>query len=102
MSRCTDKIAVVTGAGHRRGHRAPSRRGGAAVAVVDLSAERAQGSVDAVFAQIVADFGTLHTLVNNVGVTRDGLFFKMPKSDWDTGLQVNLTSAPSCAQAAQK
>ncbi|MHA4778842.1 3-oxoacyl-ACP reductase FabG [Streptomyces sp. MSC1_001] len=127
MSRFTDRIAVVTGAaqgiGAATAHRLAEE--GAAVAVVDLSAERAQGTVDAieakggtaraygcdvadheaveaVFAQIAADFGTLHILVNNAGVTRDGLFFKMPKSDWDTVLAVNLTSAYNCAQAAQK
>ncbi|WP_411077586.1 3-oxoacyl-ACP reductase FabG [Streptomyces sp. cmx-10-25] len=127
MSRFTDKIAVVTGAaqgiGAATAHRLAEE--GAAVAVVDLSAERAQGTVDAieakggtaraygcdvadheaveaVFAQIAADFGTLHILVNNAGVTRDGLFFKMPRNDWDTVLAVNLTSAYNCAQAAQK
>ncbi|MFB7025805.1 MULTISPECIES: 3-oxoacyl-ACP reductase FabG [unclassified Streptomyces] len=127
MSRFTDKIAVVTGAaqgiGAATAHRLAEE--GAAVAVVDLSAERAQDTVDAikakggtaraygcdvadheaveaVFAQIAADFGTLHILVNNAGVTRDGLFFKMPRNDWDTVLAVNLTSAYNCAQAAQK
>ncbi|MFB8000250.1 3-oxoacyl-ACP reductase FabG [Streptomyces sp. NPDC056002] len=127
MSRFTDKIAVVTGAaqgiGAATAHRLAEE--GAAVAVVDLTAERAQGTADAinakggtaraygcdvadheaveaVFAQIAADFGTLHILVNNAGITRDGLFFKMSKNDWDTVLAVNLTSAYNCAQAAQK
>ncbi|MEU2235151.1 3-oxoacyl-ACP reductase FabG [Streptomyces vietnamensis] len=127
MSRFTDKIAVVTGAaqgiGAATAHRLAEE--GAAIAVVDLSADRAQATVDAItarggkaraygcdvsdygaveatFEQIVADFGTLHILVNNAGITRDNLFFKMPKSDWDTVLAVNLTSAYNCSQVAQR
>ncbi|MFI6445755.1 3-oxoacyl-ACP reductase FabG [Kitasatospora sp. NPDC050543] len=126
MSRFTGKVAVVTGAAQGIGAATAQRLAeeGATVAVVDLTAERAQATVDAitakggtaraygcdvadheaveaVFAQVVADLGALHILVNNAGITRDNLFFKMPKPDWDAVLAVNLTSAFNCSQAAQ-
>lgn len=37
--------------------------------------------------------GGVDILVNNAGITRDGLFVRMTDDDWDTVLQVNLTSA---------
>ncbi|MGP3999360.1 3-oxoacyl-ACP reductase FabG [Streptomyces sp. 8N706] len=126
MSRFTDKVAVVTGAAQGIGAATARRLAeeGAAVAVVDLTAERGEAvaaqirekggtaraygcdvadldAVEVVFARIVEELGGLHILVNNAGITRDNLFFKMPKADWDTVLTVNLTSAFNCAQAAQ-
>ncbi|MFC9328246.1 3-oxoacyl-ACP reductase FabG [Kitasatospora sp. NPDC057015] len=126
MSRFSDRVAVVTGAAQGIGAATALRLAeeGAAVAVVDLTAERAQATVDAitakggtaraygcdvadheaveaVFARVVEELGGLHILVNNAGITRDNLFFRMPKADWDAVLSVNLTSAFNCAQAAQ-
>lgn len=37
--------------------------------------------------------GGFHILVNNAGITRDGLSFRMPEDDWNAVLQVNLTGA---------
>ena len=37
--------------------------------------------------------GGFHVLVNNAGITRDGLSFRMPQEDWDSVLRVNLTGA---------
>lgn len=127
MSRFAGKVAVVTGAAQGIGAAIAGRLAeeGAAVAVIDLTADRAQATVDAigakggiaraygcdvadqaaveaVFEQVVAELGGLHILVNNAGVTRDNLFFKMSAEDWNTVLTVNVTSAFHCSQAAQK
>jgi len=41
-------------------------------------------------------------LVNNAGVLRDNLLFKMTESDWDTVMNVHLRGAFLCSRAAQK
>lgn len=41
----------------------------------------------------LAESGGFDVLVNNAGITRDGLSFRMKKSDWDDVLRVNLTAA---------
>jgi 3-oxoacyl-[acyl-carrier protein] reductase len=46
--------------------------------------------------------GPLDILVNNAGVTRDGLFMRLKDEDWDTVLEVNLTSAFRLSRAAVK
>lgn len=43
--------------------------------------------------QIVADFGSIDVLVNNAGITKDGLMLKMTEAQWDAVLTVNLKSA---------
>lgn len=43
--------------------------------------------------QITDDFGTVHILVNNAGVTRDGLLMRMKEEDWNTVLDTNLKGA---------
>jgi 3-oxoacyl-[acyl-carrier protein] reductase len=42
---------------------------------------------------ILTEAGAAHVLVNNAGITRDGLVFRMPTADWDAVLRANLTSA---------
>ena len=42
---------------------------------------------------IVAEAGGVDVLVNNAGITRDGLIFRMPTADWEEVLRANLTSA---------
>lgn len=44
-------------------------------------------------AKIKADFGTVHILVNNAGITRDGLVAMMKEDDFDTVLNTNLKGA---------
>lgn len=44
-------------------------------------------------AQIKADFGTVHLLVNNAGITRDGLLAMMKEEDYDAVLDTNLKGA---------
>ncbi len=41
----------------------------------------------------LAEAGGFDVLVNNAGITRDGLSFRMKKEDWDDVLRINLTSA---------
>ncbi len=43
--------------------------------------------------QVMADFGRIDTLVNNAGITRDGLMLRMEESQWDAVINVNLKSA---------
>lgn len=127
MTRFADRVAVVTGAaqgiGAATAHRLAAE--GAAVAVVDLDEARSQAVADEITAaggravgvgcdvtdpaavaamtdQVVHAYGGLHVLVNNAGITRDDLLFKMPLAHWETVLTTNLTSMFLCCQAAQR
>jgi len=51
---------------------------------------------------IVADFGTLHIVVNNAGITKDGLLMRMTEENWDEVLNVNLKSVFNVTKAASK
>ena len=44
-------------------------------------------------AQILEDFGQIDALVNNAGITRDGLFIRMPEENWTAVINTNLNSA---------
>lgn len=59
-----------------------------------------RASCDKAVADIVAKEGHLDLLVNNAGVTRDGLLMRMKPEDWDLVLNVNLTGAFSLTQCA--
>jgi 3-oxoacyl-[acyl-carrier protein] reductase len=74
-------------------------RGGRAVAVTaDVADEAAAG--DAV-AEVSAVLGPVTVLVNNAGILRDNLLFKMSVDDWDSVLDVHLRSAFLLTRAAQ-
>lgn len=51
---------------------------------------------------IVEDFGTLDIVVNNAGITKDGLLMRMSEENWDDVLQVNLKSIFNTTKAASK
>lgn len=51
---------------------------------------------------VVTAFGSLEVLVNNAGVTRDGLLIRMKDEDWDTVLRTNLDAAFYTSRAAVK
>src|SRR4051812_6757570 len=44
------------------------------------------------FQKVKADLGPIDVLVNNAGITRDGMFRKMTRADWDAVIETNLTS----------
>lgn len=45
-----------------------------------------------VFGEIVKEFGTVEILVQNAGITRDGLLMRMKEADWDSVIDINLKS----------
>ena len=127
MGRLSGRTAVVTGAARGIGAAEAIRlaQDGANVAVLDLSAEACRETVEAIeatgaealavacdvsnaeqvdkaFEEIAERFGGVHILVNNAGLLRDNLSFKMSESDWDTVLDVHLKGSFLCSRAAQK
>jgi len=74
--------------------------GGRALAVgVDVSGT---AQVTAAFEKIVAELGRPQVLVNNAGILRDNLLFKMTDDDWDAVMNVHLRGAFLMSRAAQK
>jgi 3-oxoacyl-[acyl-carrier protein] reductase len=127
MSDAAQRVAVVTG-GARGIGAAVARRlaaDGLAVAVLDLKEGDSGATVDAITAaggkalavgadvsdagqvkaavDAVADrLGPPAVLVNNAGVLRDNLLFKMSEDDWDTVMGVHLRGAFLMSRAVQK
>jgi 3-oxoacyl-[acyl-carrier protein] reductase len=131
MGRFDGRVAVVTGAARGIGFGIAGRFAdeGASVAVLDLDegqataaagrlstgsgdgAQRHLGigcdvsdaaSATAAVDRVAAELGALHILVNNAGVTRDNLLFKMSDDDWDLVIGVHLRGAFLMTRAAQK
>ncbi len=74
--------------------------GGTALAVgADVSNPEA---VEAAVAKIVAELGEPTVLVNNAGIIRDNLLFKMTVDDWDSVMAVHLRGAFLLSKACQK
>jgi 3-oxoacyl-[acyl-carrier protein] reductase len=121
------RIAIVTGSARGIGAGTAKRLAadGMAVAVLDLNEadgaqtvaeiEKAGGKAIAVGAdvsssdqvsaaveKVAADLGEPTVLVNNAGVTRDNLLFKMSEADWDTVMNVHLKGAFLMTRATQK
>jgi len=123
MAGVQDRVALVTGGAQGIGEAIGARLAadGAKVALLDLNAEtvaataeRIGGGAIGIGADVskadqgqaavdrgVAEFGALHILVNNAGVLRDNLLFKMSEEDWDTVMSVHLKGAFLCSKAAQ-
>ena len=75
---CGAVAAAITAAGGKAKALAVDVADGAAVA---------KASTD-----LLAEFGTIDMLVNNAGITRDGLLFRMSEDDWQAVMATNLTS----------
>jgi 3-oxoacyl-[acyl-carrier protein] reductase len=60
------------------------------------------GQVKAAFEGLLGRFARLDVMVNNAGITRDGLLLRMKKEEWDAVLQTNLTGVFLCTQEAIK
>ena len=52
--------------------------------------------------QVVTDFGGLDVLINNAGVTKDGLLMRMSEEQWDTVITTNLKSVFNLTKAATR
>jgi 3-oxoacyl-[acyl-carrier protein] reductase len=121
------RVAIVTGAARGIGAATAVRlaQDGFAVAVLDLDEGSAKGTVDAIesaggralavgadvsdpeqvevaVARVAAELGAPTVLINNAGVTRDNLLFKMTEADWDTVMNVHLRGAFLMSRAVQK
>ncbi len=69
-----------------------------------LYASDASSYTDAerVVEEAIADFGAIHILVNNAGITRDTLLMRMTEEQWDQVIHVNLKSVFNLTKAVQR
>src|SRR4051794_30620014 len=123
----TARVAIVTGAARGIGAATAIRlaQDGFAVAVLDLEEGQAKSTVEAIesaggralavgadvsdaaqveaaIERIATELGAPTVLVNNAGVLRDNMLFKMSDSDWDIVMNVHLKGAFLMSRAAQK
>lgn len=59
-------------------------------------------AADELINQMVADFGTIDIVVNNAGITRDGLLMRMSEENFDEVIKTNLKSVFNITKAVQK
>jgi 3-oxoacyl-[acyl-carrier protein] reductase len=124
MSGLSGRIALVTGASQGIGRACALElaKAGATVALAARSVEKLESvaaeiaaaggtakafaldvaneeSIKACAKTVIAEFGTVHILVNNAGITKDGLMLRMKRQDWDDVMTTNLTGAFLLTQA---
>ncbi|MGY8624793.1 3-oxoacyl-ACP reductase FabG [Chromobacterium violaceum] len=61
-----------------------------------------EGAVDALIESVEKDFGAVAILVNNAGITRDGLLMRMKDEDWDAIMDTNLKSVFKTSKAVMR
>ena len=71
-------------------------------ALVSLGSVTDTEFVDSMVDQCVAELGRVDIMVNNAGITRDGLLLRMKDDQWDLVLNVNLKSAFLCTRAVTR
>jgi len=122
--RFENKVVMVTGgaAGIGRVTAENFAREGARIAICDVNPEAGEAAAKALGAEasfeqvdvagtaavsswvegVFDKYGQIDVLVNNAGITRDGLIMRMKEEDWDAVISVNLKSAFNCIKAASK
>jgi 3-oxoacyl-[acyl-carrier protein] reductase len=123
----TRRVAIVTGAARGIGAATAQRLAadGLAVAVIDLDEAATKATVDAIVgaggraigvgadvsdaeqvdaavARVAEELGAPTVLINNAGITRDNLLFKMTETDWDSVMGVHLRGSFLMSRAVQK
>lgn len=124
MGKFDGKVAIVTGAARGIGAAIVRKFAseGAKVAVLDVNVDGAKTlateigdnaiglscnvadkeDVANAFQAVVDKFGRIDILINNAGVIRDNLLFKMTEDDWDTVIDIHLKGSFFCVKEAQK
>ncbi len=87
---------ATTEEGAARIHQTLSAHGGKGVALNVTDGAAVEALVDS----IVKEYGGLHVLVNNAGITRDTLAMRMKDDDWDAVVDTNLKAVFRCSRAA--